>query len=205
MALKPITVYICKKYSDEVWDGKKFFSDPQVKAIYDAIQLVASEMGLSAADGDIYYLRYFGDAIDQQLRVQSYQLPQVLISTPDPNNSAPGAQVFLAKLVQGQITKENLKTIITAVRKLVPKVDPTGSVSFYDPTFDPFKDASIGISNISGAPGKGSLIGLNPLHENLEINRGGQVIGNFFDILKKIAPFLAVGAVYYGYKSYKNG
>lgn len=193
MAIR-INVWIAKKYTDAEWNNLQ--SDNFYQKTAETIELAASDIGLSANDGGIYAYRYLGDANDSLLKVQFLQLPQVLFSTPDPEN--PNAQIFLAKLVQAQITRKNIETMLRACRRLEPRKDPSsGTYVFYDPTLDFFQNISIGISNSAGAPGKGFLLGLDPLGENLTINRYGQVLGDIQSILKALVPVLGMAALIY--------
>lgn len=61
-------------------------------------------------------------------------MPQLLFATPDPNGKA-GELFVLAKLVQEQITRDNMAIMLKAVGRLKKKFDAgTGGQMFYDPT-----------------------------------------------------------------------
>lgn len=187
-----MTVYLfyCDNFSMSAWNDGTWKHQSGNQNFVATLNLVRSEMGLSSSDilpfGHQVGLSEYED-LDRQLKLSSFQLPQVLFALPNPEN--PEGLFFVGKLVQGQINRQNMKVMLTAVLQLQPKEDPNGKISFYDPSFRLFD--GIGISNSAGAPGSGALIGLNPISEALEINRGGQI----FDNLKKLLPWAVLGAV----------
>lgn len=183
MALKPIQIWIYDKYTDSEWASPR--SVPRIAKLVSAADQAATEMGLDANDGEILYLRHFGDKLDKKLGsggLTAFTLPQILLSTNSPTGTG---YLFLAKLVRGQITVANTKTMLTAVRKLQPKTDPTtNKIVFYDPSLNLFD--GIGLDSATDAPGGGYLIGLNPYRNSLEINRYGQIWDDFKKNLPKI-------------------
>ena len=193
MALKPIYIWFARRWSDAEWQD--FEAQPDYQKALDVVQLAVSDLKLGAGDGAMLAYRVLGDNTDSRLSLGLLTLPQLLFSTPiDPNDPAKG-QMFLAKLVQDQITRKNVATMLQAVRALEPKQDPGQPVQFYDPTLH--FPVTIGISNLADAPGSGYLIGFNPLTESLTINRYGQILENFLNGLKKALPWIAAGLIAY--------
>lgn len=192
MPLKPINIWFAKRWTDSEWSN--FQDDADYQKASGTVQYAASDLNLGPGDGNMFAYRVTGDAMDSRLSLGRLHLPQLLFSTPvDVDDPAKG-QMFLAKLVQGQITRGNVATMLKTVRALEPKLDPSGRVQFYNPTLGL---PAVGISNSAQAPGGGFMIGLNPLSESLEVNRYGQQIQQFLDGLKKWAPWLIVGAIAY--------
>lgn len=198
MALKPITLWYAYRWSDSEWNNQAWGNQLGYIALHGAVQQVAAEMGLYESDGALYVYRHTGDELDDKLKISRLQLPQLLFSTP----AQPGGDglkvneaVFLAKLVGNQITKENIKIMLTAVRRLERKEEGDGKIHFYDPSLHLL--SGIGVRNISGAPGEGGyFLGLNPLRHSLTINRQGQKLQEIVQAIKKVAPWalLALGA-----------
>lgn len=192
MALKPIYVWFAKRWTDAEWKG--FESDSDYRKAADIIGLAADDLDLDAADGSLFAYRVTGDKIDDLLKLGRLQLPQLLFPTPvDPDDAAKG-QMFLAKLVQGQINRKNVVTILQTVRALEPKLDPGGNVSFYNPSLNL---PAVGLSSSADAPGTGYMIGINPVSESIQVNRYGQQLLNFFNTLTKSLPLILIGVAAY--------
>jgi hypothetical protein len=192
MALKPIYIFFARRWTDAEWQNAT--NESEYRTAEQTVLLAAEELGLDANDGSMFAYRVTGDEVDSMLSLGRVQLPQLLFSTPiDPNDPSKGV-MFLAKLVQGQITRKNVVTMLKTVRQLEPKLDPSGTVTFYNPSLTL---PAVGIPNTAGAPGGGYMIGLNPLSENLEVNRYGQQIQNFFNSLTKALPLILIGLAAY--------
>jgi hypothetical protein len=193
--LKPIKVWFAKRFTEAAWQNDTWQNDPEYLKALEAIQQAAGDLNLTSDDGWVMGYQVTGDEMDDQLKLWRFQLPQVLFSTwADPNDHSKG-DIFLAKLVQGQITRENIRVMLTACRRLERQVDAGAEQSFYDPSLQLLD--GIGISNTAGAPGAGGyLLGLNPLSESLEVNRRGQIVDNVLHAVKKVGPWalLAAGA-----------
>lgn len=186
---KPILVWYARKYDAGEWANA--VNLPDFQAVQDSVLLAASDAGLGAGDGAVLAYRVTGDQDDDRLSVQS-QLPQLLFSVPADPADPQGAQVFVAKLVQNQISRKNIALMLETVKRFEAKIDPaTKQVNFYDPTLHWLP--SIGISNSAQAPGEGYMLGLNPWNESLTINRYGQMFGG----LAKFLPWLLIGGAVY--------
>lgn len=191
-ALKPIYVWFAKRWTDAQW--KNFETDSDYANAAEIIGLAAEDLNLSAGDGSYFAYRVTGDQMDNMLKLSILQLPQLLFSTPiDPDDPKKG-QMFLAKLVQGQINRKNVVTILKTVRAMEPQKDPGSKVSFYNPSLGL---PAVGISNTAEAPGTGYMIGINPVSESLEVNRYGQQLLNLFNNLTKLIPWVVGGVVAY--------
>jgi len=110
--------------------------------------------------------------------------PQLLFFT-----TVDGTDIFLAKLVQGQINYDNVVLMTKALQRLVPNSDGV----FYDPEF---ALSVVGFANIYKAPG-GALIGFNPWTDEAELDGGQYQLDKLTD-LAKTGIFLF--ATYYGLK-----
>lgn len=192
MALKPIYVWFAKRWTDAEWSN--FQDDAGYLAASDTVALAAQDLGLGVSDGSMFAYRVTGDKIDDLLKLGRLQLPQLLFSTPvDPDDPGKG-QMFLAKLVQGQISRKNVGVMLKTVRGLEPKLDPTGKVEFYNPALTL---PAVGISSSADAPGGGYMIGINPVSEDLQINRYGQQLLDFFNTLTRSLPLILIGVAAY--------
>lgn len=188
MALKPVNVWFAKRWSDAEWSA--FQDDADYARASEVVMLAAGDLGLGAGDGAMFAYRVIGDKTDSLLSLGRLQLPQLLFSAPvDPDDPGKG-QMFLAKLVQNQINRKNVATILKTVRQLETRLDPGGKVSFYNPALNL---PSLGISNSADAPGSGFMLGLNPLSESITVNRYGQQLHNFFNNIGKALPWILVG------------
>jgi len=204
MATKPIYAFYVDRFTDAEWSAETGWLTPRFQTVQDTFALAMGEVGLSEADGTFITTYRYGvnRDYDKKLSLSGLaNIPQILFATPDPTRND-NSVVFLAKLVGNQINRKNIELMLKTVRSLSYKVDPsTGMVSFYDPTFKIFGNTGFGF-NPSSAPG-GALLGLG-LQERLTLNRTGQIIDNFFSLLKKLLPFAVVGALYYGSQKKKR-
>lgn len=192
MALKPVHIWFADRFSDANWNSPD--KGPGAVAARETALLAADDLGLGPGDGAFYFYRVLGDATDDKLGLSRFQLPQLLFSTPvDPSDPAKGS-MFLAKLVQGQITRGNVATMLKAVRQLEPKLDPSGKVTFYNPSLTL---PALGISNSASAPGGGYLLGLNPFSESITVNRYGQVLDNLLHTFSNLLPWVVGGWLVY--------
>lgn len=123
--------------------------------------------------------------------ISGRQLPQLLFTTPDPNGTG-GELLVLAKLVKGQITRQNIATMLKTVGRLKKKTNPDGKQGFYDPTLQ-IPLSSIGF-NPASAPG-GWLIGLNPTTYKVELSRYGQQLEEFLGGKLPLFLLLGIGAL----------
>jgi hypothetical protein len=186
----PIYVWYARKWTAAEWQAAT--TQPDFVDVRDSVFLAASDAGLGSGDGAAFAYRVTGDEQDSRLAVAWPNLPQLLFSIPVDEYDPTKGQVFVAKLVQSQINRKNIVTMLQTVKRLQPKVDPaTQQVSFFDPTLKILP--SLGVSNSAQAPGNGSMVGLNPYGEPTEINRLGQMLGG----LQKFIPWLIVGGVAY--------
>lgn len=192
MALKPIYVWFAKRWTDSEW--KNFEADSDYRQAADIVGLAAEELDLDATDGSLFSYRVTGDKIDDLLKLGRLQLPQMLFSTPVDTSDTTKGQMFLAKLVQDQINRKNVVTILQTVRALEPKLDPGGSVSFYNPSLNL---PAVGLSSSADAPGTGYMIGINPVSESIQVNRYGQQLLDFFNTLTKSLPLILIGVAAY--------
>lgn len=188
MALKPINIWFAKRWTDAEWSD--FQNNAEYQKAWQTVGLAASDLGLGPGDGNMLAYRVTGDALDSLLSLGRLQLPQLLFSTPVDASDPTKGEMFLAKLVQGQITRGNVATILKTVRALEPQLDPGGRVQFYNPSLSL---PAVGISNTAQAPGGGFMLGLNPLSESLTVNRYGQQLQQFFDTLGKALPWILIG------------
>jgi hypothetical protein len=186
----PIYVWYARKWTAAEWQAAT--TQPDFVDVRDSVFLAASDAGLGSGDGAAFAYRVTGDEQDSRLAVVWPNLPQLLFSIPVDEYDPTKGQVFVAKLVQSQINRKNIVTMLQTVKRLQPKVDPaTQQVSFFDPTLKILP--SLGVSNSSQAPGSGNMVGLNPFGEPTEVNRYGQMLGG----LQKFIPWLIVGGVAY--------
>lgn len=187
---KPILVWYARKYDAGEWANA--VNLPDFQSVQDSVLLAASDAGLGAGDGAVLAYRVTGDQDDDRLSVFWPQLPQLLFSVPADPANAQGPQVFVAKLVQDQISRKNIALMLETVKRFQAKIDPaTQQTTFYDPTLHWLP--SIGVSNSAQAPGAGYMLGLNPWNESLTINRYGQMFGG----LAKFLPWLLIGGAVY--------
>lgn len=193
----PIYVWYARKWSTSEWQAAT--SQPDFVNVRESVLLAAEDAALGPNDGAVFAYRVTDDEQDSRLSVAWPQLPQLLFSIPVNANDPSQGQVFVAKLVQGQISRKNIVTMLQTIKRLQPKIDPaTAQVTFYDPTLNYLP--ALGISNNAQAPGSGYMVGLNPLSESTQINRYGQMLGG----LQKFIPWLIVGGVaYLANKKYK--
>lgn len=188
MPLKPINIWFAKRWTDAQWSD--FQNDADYQKAWQIVSLAAGDLSLGPGDGNMLAYRVTGDDIDSRLSLNRLQLPQLLFSTPVDASDPTKGEMFLAKLVQDQITRANVATMLKTTRALEPKLDPGGSVQFYNPTLGL---PAVGISNIAQAPGSGFMLGLNPLSESLQVNRYGQQLRQFLDGLTKALPWILIG------------
>lgn len=158
---------------------------------YDSIRAGIEQAGMSPDDIFAFCYSKDGDDLDKKLKV--YSTPQLLFAFPDPRkpfspNSGVSEFVFVAKLVKEQISAANVALMLKVVKTLDFRANGD-SVTWYNTEFG----SDVGISSRNDSPGSG-LLGLNPLRE-VTLEGGNFKLDAFLQSVKKLAPWLIVGAV----------
>lgn len=193
MALPLYTFYI-QELSQNEWNAGPT-ANPRFQTVKEAFDLARVSASLSSSNANIQWGWLGG--IDTQMTslLKLHPAPQLLFAVKKPNGQ-PNEWLFMAKLVDTQVTRANIELMLNALKRLELKYDPTsGKPSWYDPSLAALLP-SLGVSSETDKPG-GFMLGLNPDGITVGLNRYGQVLSGIADFLKSNWMLILGGIVAY--------